>query len=100
MRRIALAWIVWLGGVGLLVGVDYGLRVSDGDIRTGGVPDLAGGAVLISLGAVSLWLLYQALRHIKLWKCLALIGVQAFIGYSLAAVMGIYYVCNAGIDCF
>jgi uncharacterized BrkB/YihY/UPF0761 family membrane protein len=100
MRRIALAWIVWLGGVGLLVLVDYLLRVSDGDIRTGGVPALLGAVLLILLGAVSLWLLYRAMPRIELWKRLALVGVQAAVGYSVGAVIGIYYVCGTGIDCF
>jgi hypothetical protein len=97
---IALAWIVWLGGFGLLAAVDYLLRVGDGDIKTGGVPDMVAGVLLILLGAVSLPLLYQAMRHIKLWKRLALLSLQAVVGYSLAAVMGIYYVCSTGIDCF
>jgi hypothetical protein len=100
MRRIALAWIVWLGGFGLLAAMDYLLRVGDGDIKTGGVPDVVGGLLLIFLGAVSLSLLYQATRHISLWKRLALVSLQAVVGYSLAAVMGIYYVCGTGIDCF
>jgi len=100
MRRIALAWLVWLGGLGALGLLDYVLRSSDGDIKTGGVPDLLGGVVLVSLGAVSLWLLHQAMRNIVLWKRLALIGVQAVAGYSLGVMIGLYYVCGTGIDCF
>ncbi len=91
--------MVWLG-VGLLDAADYLLRVSGGDIKTGGVPDVLGGMLLILLGAVSLWLLYQAVRHIRLWKRLALVAGQAVVGYVLAAVIGIYYVCVTGIDCF
>jgi len=95
-----LAWLVWLGGLGALVLVDYVLRVSDGDIKTGGVPDLLGGTLLVLLGGVSLWLLHQAMRNILLWRRLALLGVQAAVGYALAVVIGITYVCGAGIDCF
>ena len=100
MRRVALAWLVWLGGVGALALLDYVLRSSDGDIKTGGVPDLLGGVLLVLLGAVSLWLLYQAMRNIVFWKRLALVGVQAVVGYSLGVVIGLSYVCGTGIDCF
>jgi hypothetical protein len=98
--KVILAWLVWLGGVGALIGVDYFLRLSDGDIKTGGIPDLLGGVLLILLGGTSLWILYHGLRNVPIWKRFILMGIQALAGYLLGAAMGINYVCRAGIDCF
>jgi hypothetical protein len=100
MTKIFLAWLLWLGGIVALMGVDYFLRLSDGNIKTGGVPDLLGGVLLVLLGGASLWLLYQGMRNISILMRLIFLCIQAAAGYLLGVVIGINYVCRAGIDCF
>jgi hypothetical protein len=100
MRRTALAWLVWFGGLAALLLVDYLLRKSDGNVRTGGIPEPLAGVLLLLLGAVCVWLLYQATHTVTMWKRLTLVGIQAAAGYVFSAAISIYYVCAAGIDCF
>jgi hypothetical protein len=95
-----LAWLMWFGGLAALLVVDYLLRKSDGDVRTGGIPESLAAVLLILLGAVCVWLLYKATHTVSMWKRLALVGIQAAAGYVFAAAVSIYYVCSAGIDCF
>jgi hypothetical protein len=39
MRRTLAAWLIFFGGLGALIGVDWYLRMRDGEIRTGGFPE-------------------------------------------------------------
>ena len=101
MLRAILPWLVFFGGLALEFGLDYALRIRDGDVRTGGIPQPLWFAILWALAAIALWLAYEATGNIAaLWKRLSIVALQAAVAFFLYAAMAISYVCGAGIDCF
>jgi hypothetical protein len=96
-----LAWIVFFGGFAMEIGIDYALRIRDGDVRTGGIPETLWFLIQIVLAAVALWLAFRATETLgSWWKRLLIVGLQAAIAFIPYAFIGINYVCGAGIDCF
>jgi len=85
----------------LWMAVDYLLRVQDGDVRTGGIPTELSALVHIALAVGALWLAFRGTKPVWVWwKRFLIVAVQAVFGFVLYAVVGINYVCRAGIDCF
>lgn len=93
------AWIVFLGGLTIIILTDYYMRMSDGKIRDGGVPDaIACGAMLI-LGCLVVCLLWRAAKKYKhrVLEIFEIIGHIA-IGYAILFIILLYYTLATGID--
>ena len=99
MKTTILAWLLFFGGFSIEMTIDHLLRIHDGNIRTGGIPELLWFAIQIILASIALWLAYKGTESlITMWKRLLVLGLQAGIGFMLYAFIGLYYVGGTGID--
>lgn len=81
------------------MGVDHLLRIQDGTIRTGGIPELLWFLIQMALCTIALWLAFVATKPlITLWKRLLLVGLQTCIGFVIYAFIALYYIVGTGID--
>lgn len=94
-----LAWSIFFVGFGVEIGVDHVLRIQDGNIRTGSIPEPLWFLIQIALAAGALWLAFTATETLRIWwKRLLVVGVQAAVGFALYAFISLYYVVGTGID--
>jgi hypothetical protein len=99
MKKTITAWIIYLGGFAIVMAIDHFLRIQDGNIRTGGIPEALWFLIQITLGVVALRLLFTATKPIiTLWKRLLIVGVQAIVCYIITVFLSLYYVVGTGID--
>ena len=99
MKKSIIAWLVFFGGFGFMLLVDYFLRIQDGNIKSGGIPELLFFTTIIALSLLAIWQLYMASIAIKsLWKQLLVLGVQVGIAFILYAFLSLFYVVGVGID--
>jgi hypothetical protein len=93
------AWLVFLGGLAALLFADHNLRMRDGRIWDGGIPEMLSAGMLLALGCLSVWLLWFAAKNYKhrLLGILEIIG-HVIIGYALLCVILLYYTVKTGID--
>jgi hypothetical protein len=94
-----IGWLVFIAGCGLLMWIDYGLRLRTGDVRTGGVPDAIWFSTPLMLGAFSLSLIWRAAKK---WQR-RWVGVVELIAHLAFGVLvylgaGLYYILGNGID--
>jgi hypothetical protein len=99
MLRTLTAWLVFLGGFGVEVGVDRFLRMRDGDVTTGGIPEPLWFAIPILLAVAAAFLAWQGTRPLHaVWKRLAVVSVQLVVGFVIYAAGCLWYVVGSGID--
>jgi hypothetical protein len=99
MKRAILAWTIFFGGFGAEMAIDHMLRILDGNVRTGGIPEPLWFFIQIALAAVALWLAFTATQTLgPLWRRLLAVGAQAAVGFFLYIFIGLYYVVGTGID--
>jgi hypothetical protein len=99
MLRTLIAWLVFLGGFGVEVGVDRFLRMRDGDVTTGGIPEPLWFAIPILLAVAAAFLAWQGTRPLHaVWKRLAVLSVQLVVGFVIYAAGCLWYVVGSGID--
>jgi hypothetical protein len=99
MLRTLIAWLVFLGGFGVEVGIDRFLRMRNGDVTTGGIPEPLWFAIPIVLALVSVFLAWQGTRPLHaVWKRLAVISVELVVGFVIYAGACLWYVVGSGID--
>jgi len=99
MKKTLLAWIVFLGCMGVEMAIDYTLRIRDGNVQTGGIPEPLWFILQLSFSAVSLRLAYAGTLPMGvLWKRILAVAAQAATGLFLYGFIGLYYVVSSGID--
>lgn len=99
MKRILLAWLVFFGGFLVEIAIDYALRMADGNIRTGGIPEPGWFLVQWVLAVVALGLLYTGTNDIRpLYRRLLSVSIHAAIAFAAYLVIGFCYVVGAGVD--
>jgi hypothetical protein len=99
MLRTLVAWLVFLGGFGVEVGVDRFLRMRDGDVTTGGIPETLWFAIPIVLAVAAASFAWQGTRPLQaIWKRLAVVSVQLVVGFVIYAFACLWYVVGSGID--
>lgn len=109
MKKTAIGWFIYLLGLASLLAVDYFVRIADGDVKTGGIPEVLGMLFILMVSGWATYLLYKGTESLMSKpfskKMLygfrfLIVGLQVGIGWFISAVTGILYICNAGIDCF
>jgi hypothetical protein len=99
MIRTTIAWIVFLGGFGIELQIDLLMRYRDGDVTTGGLPELAWYGVPILLGVVATILAWQGTRPLRrLWGRIAVVVGEFIVGLGIYILGCIWYVITNGID--
>ena len=99
MKKTILGWLIYFCGFAFAMALDHLLRIQDGNIRTGGIPEPLWFLIQIALGVFAIWLLFVATKPlITLWKRLLVVGLQASIGYIITVFIALYYVVGTGID--
>ena len=93
MKKSIIAWLIFFGGLGLEICIDYILRVQDGSIRTGGIPEPLWFFIQIILGAISIWLGYLGTNSfIKTWKRLLVLAIEVGLGILAYVFIVLIYV--------
>lgn len=92
------AWALFIGVLLALLGVDYGLRMSHGDVKTGGLHDLVAIGLFMAGSAVALVLVWRSTTAMKGWARALIIVVCAAMGFILFAAIGLVYTVKTGID--
>ena len=99
MLKIAKPWIIYLVGLCLEIGVDYFLRMQDGNIRSGGLPDSVLFLISVVLAGVSVGLVFIATKPLMhIWKRLLSLVVQVVLGFVIYLFVTFNYVLGTGID--
>ncbi len=99
MLRTLTAWCVFLGGFGVEVGIDRFLRMRDGDVTTGGIPETMWLAIPVLLAVAAAVLAWQGTRPMHaVWKRLAVVTVQLVVGFVIYGGGCLWYVVGGGID--
>jgi hypothetical protein len=99
MLRTLLAWIFFFGGFAIEAAVDRFLRMRDGDVTTGGIPEPLWFAIPLVLAVVSTLLAWQATRPVHaVWQRLAVVSLQLVVGFVIYATACLWYVVGTGID--
>ena len=99
MRRTILAWLIFFGGFAVEMGIDHILRIQDGNVRTGGIPEPLWFLIQIVLAVAALQMAYGATKSLQVfWKRALVVGIQAVVGFFLSVFISLYYVVGTGID--
>lgn len=100
MKNALMAWVVFLSGILSAILVDYLMRSYDGNIKTGGLPELVWFFIQIAIAAFSLFLAFKATKPIRmLWVRILCVVAQSIVAFGMYLFIGLSYICNAGIDC-
>ena len=92
-------WMFFLFGFGALIACDYGLRMRDGQITSGGIPETLWFALQWVLAAGALCLIWRGTRsRTRPWLGFAELAAHAALGFLLYLWIGLYYVLGTGID--
>ncbi len=93
------AWVLFFGGFGIEASIDHCLRMRDGNVTTGGIPEPLWFGMQILLGITSAWLAWIATETLRTtWRRAALVSVQLIVGFLIYAALGLAYVVGSGID--
>ncbi|MCB1228560.1 MAG: hypothetical protein KDK99_22340 [Verrucomicrobiales bacterium] len=99
MLRTVIAWLVFLGGFGVAIGTDRFLRMRDGDVTAGGIPESLWFAIPIVLALVGAFLAWQGTGRLHAtWKRIAVFLAQLVVGFVIYAMVVLWYVVGSGID--
>ena len=83
----------------VVVAIDRYLRLSNGDIRTGGLPETVWFAAHVACVLVPFGLLLPVVRRVESkWAKLSLIGSDLLIGWLVYIVIVFSYITGSGID--
>ena len=99
MRKVYAAIFIPFLLPAILFLIDFLLRKLDGNIRTGGISDnvilfnIAG--IVIVESVIVLWAGWKKSPILAI--CLSVLA--GYLTYKLFPLLGLYYVCGAGIDC-
>lgn len=93
------AWLVFFAGLAALVFCDYYLRMRDGEIWNGGIPDMLNIGAVLLLGCMSVCLLWHVVRK-RENRILGILEIAGHIiaGYVLMYVTMFCYILGTGID--
>jgi uncharacterized BrkB/YihY/UPF0761 family membrane protein len=101
MKCTALAWLQFLLGLAVLGSSDYYVRRRDGWLGQTGTPtpDLVWFGVPVVLAIVGVALLWRATDRLRNgWVRLAVVAVQAALGFMLYLAACLWYVLGTGVD--
>ena len=99
MHRTLLAWLLYFGLLGIELFIDYQLRMQDGNVRTGGIPEMLLFALFWIQAFAAAILLWQGTRELNaLWKRFSFFGLQVGLGFIAHVAIGLWYVVGHGID--
>jgi len=100
MINFLVCWLIFLASVLLLFSVDYGLRLLDGDIKTGGINIVAGVIFIIIMGVFASYLQYRYLQTTNLgtFMQIGVLALQGVLGFIVFAAAGFIYTIKFGID--
>ena len=100
MKKTLLGWSLWLGVILILCGVDYGMRLRDGNLLTGelAVP-VQSTALLIVAPFAAFFLFKGATKISSIWLRFLLVVGQVIVGLYAGFWILLIYICSAGIDC-
>lgn len=102
MRRSTLyAWLFFFAPFFTVTGLDYGLRLADGDIRTGGLDDTFTLLALLPFAAFACLLLLWASKGLTGWfRRVVFVGLQLALAFVVTQLVALAYVVGLGIDSF
>jgi len=90
---------MYFGILGIELFIDYQLRIQDGNVRSGGIPDELLSGMLIIQASVAAVLLWQGTGQLNaLWKRLSLFLFQLGVGFVAHVAIALWYVVGHGID--
>ncbi len=97
---VAASWLLFGSGLALLGWIDWTMRMRDGHMHDGGIPEPLQHAVVIALGVIASASTFRGTSGWRIEARLVLVAMQAFVGFWVYAFAAIAYVCSTGIDCF
>jgi len=101
MKYAVIAWFQFLVGLVLLGASDYYIRRRDGWLGGSGLPtpDIIWFGIPLVLGAVAIGLLWRSTINLHSpWARIAVVSVQACLGFVIYMAMCLWYVIETGID--
>lgn len=94
-----LSWVLFFVGLGLELGIDYYLRMVDGDPKTGGMAPILYYGIQLLLLVVAVILAFIGCQKISVLTYRVLIvAVQGVLGFGVYLCILLYYVFEFGID--
>ena len=98
--KFSICWVIFLSGLLLLFSADYGLRLLNGDVKTGGIDIVLGVVFIISIGALASYVQYRFLQTTNLSSLIqySILALQAMLGFIIFAAAGFFYTIKFGID--
>jgi len=99
MRLSVIGWLLWLSGLVLVLAADYITRRTQDDFYAEGLPGILQNGIMFVLGVASVWLLFKGATKLRTGYRLLLVGGEVGLGYAVAVVLNLFYVCTAGIVC-
>lgn len=97
-KSITLAWLIFLVALALVFAADYGLRMSDGEVRTGGLAVELQVALVLAAGLFCLYRAYLACKgKLKPALTVPLLLLMGAVGFGVYVVASWLYVSEAGL---
>lgn len=96
---VVLAWVIFVVGLFALIALDRWLRLADGDIQTGGMPEFVWFGSHLAVSIISLYTLAKVTWREggRLFRSV-FIGVNALVGFCFYLYLMLWYVTGSGID--
>lgn len=92
-------WGIFFVGFGALIACDYALRIRDGDVKSGGLPEMLWFAVQWLLAVPSAGLIWRGTRTRQLRvAAFGELAVHVAVGFVLYLWISLSYLTEAGID--
>ena len=99
IKPIFKAWLLFLGSFIFLIIADYVLRISAGDITTGGISQTIFWLIWLPFILFSMYLLYRSSKRIKnISARLFFIALHIAVPTLIVLVLGLVYTVGTGID--
>jgi hypothetical protein len=99
MRYSVIGWFLFFGGLAIQIGVDYFLRMQDGNIKEGGFSEPLWFSIQFILGLISIFFLYKGTQsRPQLWQRIATVAWQVILAFVIYFVILLFYVLGTGID--
>jgi len=99
LQQTMKAWLIFIGGLIAQFGLDHHLRMRDGSVYFGGLPDPVWVWFPCVLGIFSLYLAWRGTRPLgSAWKRMAVVALQFVLGFLVYAFGALFYITGTGVD--
>jgi hypothetical protein len=99
MKQTLLGWVLWIFTQVSVSGIDYLMRMRDGNIHTGQLSETVIIIATVISGIAAIYYFYLGTKYFKTVLRVTIVIFESLFAFILATWLSLIYVCSTGIDC-